>query len=89
MSDDVIEGMRFQSRDEPDVIFISPKNISEAIRLGADIEDIIGAAERYLINKEGFSPESFVVTPSEYNLTVKVKFIDDGYAMAKIQGIII
>jgi len=89
MSNDIIAGLRFQSLDEPDVIFIGPKNTLEAKRLGADIEDIIGAAERYLINREGFPPESFVVTPSEYTLTVKVKFIDDGYVMAKIQGIII
>jgi hypothetical protein len=91
-TDDYIKGVRFQDDENPDVIYCGPCNPSAAIGQSITYDDIVNATVNFLVDNEGFSPESFRIVEqedrSDRSLLVKVKFVEDGITMAKIRGLL-
>jgi hypothetical protein len=86
-----IVGIRFRSEKDPTVVYCAPENQPEANDLGITVSDVIEATARYLVDREGFSTKSFIVSECKdehKGLVCKVQFIDDGIVMARIQGIL-
>ncbi len=88
----VIDGIRFQDDENPEVLYCGPNSPVDALDKGITYDDIVRATIRFLIDEEGFSPESFLIkrdnSDEKKNMLVKVEFINDGITMAKIKGLI-
>jgi len=89
---DIITAQMQRCEKDPNTIYISPAHSEDIQRLSLTFNEVRGATERLLINIYGFSKTSFTLqeTPlTDSDLYVKVKFIDEGPVMAKLQGLLV
>lgn len=91
ISDNIV-GRYWRADNSDDTIFITVENQMDIVEKKIEFGDMHEAIFRWFVDQMGFSSKTLIVDDDTKNhslrLVAKVKFIEDGIVMAKLQGIL-
>jgi len=89
---EIFKGTFWRDQKHNDTIYITLESQDLIAENNIDYDGICGAINRWFVDKLGFKYEDLIISDDTNNhslrLVAKVRFINEGYVIAKLQGIL-